>query len=159
VRFLSCASSGQRFFDVPEAKTTELFCLLIQWLGGNHHRKIDLHIDFSPDNTMGPAGTETCTSTEKRNEGEHPVRGASFNLAPAPGSQNNSGRIAVEEIAARLNLGRLTVYTMLERGIIPSIRLGRRWIITRQAYEHWERTCGMSFGAGLPAGPEVTVLN
>jgi hypothetical protein len=32
---------------------------------------------------------------------------------------------------------------MLEQGILPGIRLGRRWIITRHAYEQWERTCGM----------------
>ena len=32
---------------------------------------------------------------------------------------------------------------MLEKGIIPSVRVGRRWIVTRHAYEHWERTCGM----------------
>jgi hypothetical protein len=26
---------------------------------------------------------------------------------------------------------------------LPGIRLGRRWIITRHAYEQSERTCGM----------------
>ena len=43
------------------------------------------------------------------------------------------------EIARRLNIGRLAVYSMLEQGIIPGLRLGRRWIITRQAYLTWER--------------------
>jgi len=65
----------------------------------------------------------------------------------------------VPEIARRLNVGRLAVYAMLERGIIPAIRLGRRWIITRHAYEYWERTCGMQAGAGLNPKPEVMVLN
>jgi hypothetical protein len=51
------------------------------------------------------------------------------------------------------------VYAMLEKGIIPGIRLGRRWIITRQAYEQWERTCGLRSGTGLTEQPEVTVLN
>lgn len=69
------------------------------------------------------------------------------------------GRITVPEIARRLGLGRLAVYAMLEKGMIPGIRLGRRWIITRHAYEQWERTCGMPTGAGLAGGPEVTVLN
>ena len=41
------------------------------------------------------------------------------------------------------NSGRIAVYTMLEQGIIPAIRLGRRWIVTRHAFENWERTCGM----------------
>jgi excisionase family DNA binding protein len=68
-------------------------------------------------------------------------------------------RITVPAIARRLNLGRVAVYEMLEQGIIPGIRLGRRWIITRYAFDHWERTCGMSAGAGLPTQTEVTVLN
>ena len=63
------------------------------------------------------------------------------------------------EIARRLDIGRLAVYAMLDQGILPGIRLGRRWIITRHAYEQWERTCGMRAGAGLPTEPEVTVLN
>ena len=70
-----------------------------------------------------------------------------------------SGRISVPEIARRLDIGRLAVYAMLDQGILPGIRLGRRWIITRHAYEQWERTCGMRAGAGLPTQPEVTVLN
>ena len=70
-----------------------------------------------------------------------------------------SGRITVPEIAHRLSIGRLAVYELLEQGIIPGIRLGRRWIITRHAYEQWERTCGMRADAGLRAEPEVTVLN
>ena len=55
---------------------------------------------------------------------------------------NPRARMTVEEIARRLDIGRLAVYTMLEQGIIPAIRLGRRWIVTRHAFEDWERTCG-----------------
>jgi excisionase family DNA binding protein len=68
-------------------------------------------------------------------------------------------RMSVPEIARRLDIGRLAVYTMLEQGIMPGIRVGRRWIITRHAYEQWERTCGMRRGAGLHTTKEVTVLN
>ena len=53
-----------------------------------------------------------------------------------------SARITIPEIAQRLAIGRLAVYSMLERGIIPGIRLGKRWIVTRHAYEAWERTAG-----------------
>jgi excisionase family DNA binding protein len=53
-----------------------------------------------------------------------------------------SSRISVPEIAKRLNIGRMAVYAMLEQGILPGIRLGRRWIITRLAYMAWEQTCG-----------------
>ena len=70
-----------------------------------------------------------------------------------------SSRISVPEIAKRLDVGRLAVYTMLEQGIMPGIRLGRRWIITRHAYEQWEHTCGMQSRTGLHPRPEVTVFN
>lgn len=64
-----------------------------------------------------------------------------------------NGRIAVADIAHRLGLGRLAVYAMLEQGIIPGVRLGRRWIVTQAAYEQWERTCGAPRTA-LAATPE-----
>ena len=68
-----------------------------------------------------------------------------------------SGRISVPEIAQRLDIGRLAVYLMLEQRILPGIRLGRRWIITRSAYEQWERTCGTHAALDLLRKPEVTV--
>jgi excisionase family DNA binding protein len=70
-----------------------------------------------------------------------------------------SSRISVLEIARRLSIGRLAVYSMLEQGIIPGLRLGRRWIITRQAYLTWEGTCGLPTGTGLQPPPEVDVVN
>ena len=70
-----------------------------------------------------------------------------------------SSRISVLEIARRLNIGRLAVYSMLEQGIIPGLRLGRRWIITRQAYLTWESTCGLPPSTGLQREPEVDVVN
>ena len=63
-----------------------------------------------------------------------------------------SSRMSIPEIARRLAIGRIAVYAMLERGIIPAIRLGRRWIVTRHAFENWERTCGMP--TGLQRKPE-----
>ena len=83
----------------------------------------------------------------------------SDSIHPGEAPTELSSRISVPEIAQRLDVGRLAVYAMLEQGILPGIRLGRRWIITRHAYEQWERTCGMRAGAGLPTQPEVTVLN
>ena len=70
-----------------------------------------------------------------------------------------SSRISVLEIARRLRIGRIAVYSMLEQGTIPGLRLGRRWIITRDAYLTWERTCGLPEGAGLSRQPEVDVVN
>jgi excisionase family DNA binding protein len=51
-------------------------------------------------------------------------------------------RITVPEICRRLELGPRAVYQMLEQHIIPAIRLRHRWIITRHAYEEWEKQCG-----------------
>jgi excisionase family DNA binding protein len=73
--------------------------------------------------------------------------------------EGNSGgsrgaRIAIPEIARRLDIGRLTVYALLEKRIIPGVRLGRRWIVTRHAFEHWERTCGLPSNAAS-AGAEM----
>ena len=58
----------------------------------------------------------------------------------------STNRIKVDEIAQRLELGRLAVYALLEQREIPAIRLGRRWIITRFAYEDWEQKCGTRHG-------------
>ena len=55
-----------------------------------------------------------------------------------------STRMTIDEIANRLSVGKRTIYAMLEAGIIPGIRIGRRWIVTRYAYETWERTCGLN---------------
>jgi excisionase family DNA binding protein len=63
-----------------------------------------------------------------------------------PPAETASARITVPEIATRLAIGRLAVYSMLERGIIPAIRIGRKWLITRFAYENFERTCGAKPG-------------
>jgi len=80
--------------------------------------------------------------------------------ANADGSADSpSARISVLEIARRLNIGRVAVYSMLEQGIIPGVRLGRRWIITRHAYLAWERKCGLRAGTGLRRPAEVVVLN
>jgi hypothetical protein len=51
------------------------------------------------------------------------------------------------------------VYAMLEQGVLPGVRVGRRWLITRHSYEAWERTCGSTIsrnaGLGFAAPPEV----
>lgn len=52
-------------------------------------------------------------------------------------------RITIPEICERLAIGRPSVYRMLESGVIPAIRIGKRWIVTRYAYERWEKTCGL----------------
>ncbi len=59
-----------------------------------------------------------------------------------PENEQKSTRITVDEIATDLGIGVLAVRKMLEDGIIPAIKLGRRWIVTRHVYREWVRTCG-----------------
>ena len=72
-------------------------------------------------------------------------------------------RMTPKDVAQRLNVGTRAVYTMLEQGILPGIRLGQRWLITRHAYEEWEKTCGLRAApdvpdpTGLKGKTEVTV--
>jgi excisionase family DNA binding protein len=86
-----------------------------------------------------------------------PLRNSNSGGTAALLPEQHRSRISVPEIARRLSIGRMAVYSMLEQGIMPGIRLGRRWIVTRHAYEQWERTCGMPVGAGLHPQTEVTV--
>jgi excisionase family DNA binding protein len=39
-------------------------------------------------------------------------------------------RLSVKEIAERLDIGRVAVYAMLDSGTLPSVRVGKRWIVT-----------------------------
>ena len=65
------------------------------------------------------------------------------------GQASTRARITVGEIAKRLSIGPLAVYKLLDKGVIPGIRLGHRWIVTRHAYESWEATCGVRSAAIL----------
>jgi len=60
--------------------------------------------------------------------------------------------MSIPEIARRLDVGRSAVYAMLENGILPGIRLGRRWIITRHAYQRWEESGVAMPVVGQPNG-------
>ncbi len=43
----------------------------------------------------------------------------------------------VGELARELGLGQLTVYAALRNGTIPSIRVGKRYILPRAAISEW----------------------
>jgi excisionase family DNA binding protein len=40
-----------------------------------------------------------------------------------------------EDVAVRLGIGRNQAYEAIARGDIPALRLGRRWLIPRAAFE------------------------
>jgi excisionase family DNA binding protein len=65
-----------------------------------------------------------------------------------PGRQNPCdllpSRMTVAEIADRLSIGEMAVYRMLDEKIIPAVRVGKRWLVTRKAFEKWEENCGMT---------------
>lgn len=52
--------------------------------------------------------------------------------------------IKVPEIAARLGVCEPTVRDLLRRQIIPNVRYGRIWIVSRTAFERWEQAIGES---------------
>jgi excisionase family DNA binding protein len=68
-----------------------------------------------------------------------------------PESQGPISRMPIREIARHLAIGRLAVYALLEQGIIPGIRIGSRWIITRQGYARW---CAQSCGTAALGNPK-----
>jgi excisionase family DNA binding protein len=47
----------------------------------------------------------------------------------------NSDTVTVDDVAARLGIGRNQAYEFVQQGKIPSIRLGRRWLIPRVALD------------------------
>ena len=47
---------------------------------------------------------------------------------------------SVDELAAELGISRQSVYTGLRAGTIPSIRLGKRFVIPRAAIAEWLRS-------------------
>jgi len=53
---------------------------------------------------------------------------------------------SVDELAVELGLNRAGTYKGLRDGTIPSIRLGKRFIIPRAAIQEWLRTAGRSVG-------------
>lgn len=50
--------------------------------------------------------------------------------------------ISPDDLAEKLAVGRQAVYKGLRNGTIPSIRLGKRFVIPRTAIEEWLKTAG-----------------
>jgi excisionase family DNA binding protein len=43
--------------------------------------------------------------------------------------------VTVEDVAARLGIGRNQAYEAVRQGKIPAFRFGRRWLIPRAAFD------------------------
>ncbi len=61
--------------------------------------------------------------------------------------------ITIPEISERLGICEETVYDMLRGKAIPNIRYGRRFIISRVAYERWEATIGETISPSVAKVP------
>ena len=46
---------------------------------------------------------------------------------------------SVEEAAQRIGVGRNTIYALAKAGKIPTIRIGRRYVINAELYDSWFR--------------------
>ena len=51
-------------------------------------------------------------------------------------------RMTVPEVAAYLGVGRTTVQRMLRAGTIPNVRVGKLFLISREAFERWWAAAG-----------------
>lgn len=54
-----------------------------------------------------------------------------------------TARVTVREISQDLGISSLRVRVLLRDSVIPNVRLGRDFLVTREAYEQWKRTCGV----------------
>jgi excisionase family DNA binding protein len=56
--------------------------------------------------------------------------------------------LSVEALAAELGLSRASVYSALRKGLIPHIRIGRRFVLPKSAIAEWLRSAGNSILLG-----------
>ena len=58
--------------------------------------------------------------------------------------QDSSGNVypSVEALATALGISRQSTYSALRSGEIPSIRLGKRFILPKAAIQEWLRSAG-----------------
>ena len=111
---------------------------LADWLGAKRSQKRDPNFGFLQHVNAGTKRT-------------YSQKGEQMILTDTPLiAAEVSNRMTVKEVAKRLSRSRMAVYAMLEQKVLPGVRVGRRWIITRQAFERWERTCGVRGEAPVP---------
>lgn len=53
---------------------------------------------------------------------------------------NGTTYSSVDELAKELGISRQAAYTALRRGVIPHIRIGKRFVLPRSAIAEWLRT-------------------
>jgi len=55
---------------------------------------------------------------------------------------DSSSRLSVHEICKDLGICKKHVYALLDKQVIPCVRIGRSYLITKEAYQEWKKRCG-----------------
>lgn len=56
------------------------------------------------------------------------------------GKENENGLLTIPEVAARLRLSKWSARDLVRRGVLPSIRIGRRIRVRAEALDAWLRS-------------------
>lgn len=74
-----------------------------------------------------------------------------MNWSQTPGNRVARVTMTVDEAAVRLGISRSSAYAAVRRGELPAIRLNRRIVVPRVAFERWLEAAAASSGEP-PAG-------
>ena len=92
------------------------------------------HSTATNDNEYSATGTDSCgtvpATTEPKRRGK---KAQTVNTSPICDMQ----MLTPDDIMQALRLSRSTVYNMLKRGEIPSVKIGNMLRVNKSAFEHW----------------------
>ena len=92
------------------------------------------HSAVTNDNECNTSGTDSCETASATSGTKHKYRKAQRNNA-SPISDMQM--LTPDDIMQALRLSRSTVYNMLKRGEIPSVKIGNMLRVNKSAFEHW----------------------
>ncbi len=92
------------------------------------------HSAVTNDNEYGASGTDCCKTASSTTEPKRRQRKAQRdNTSPICNMQ----MLTPDDIMQALRLSRSTVYNMLKRGEIPSVKIGNMLRVNKSDFEHW----------------------
>ncbi len=92
------------------------------------------HSAVTNDNEYSTSGTDSCETASAAAEPKRRGKKAQpLNTSPICDLQ----MLTPDDIMRALRLSRSTVYNMLKRGEIPSIKIGNMLRVNKAAFEHW----------------------
>ena len=57
--------------------------------------------------------------------------------------------LTIDELATYLKMGRTTLYTMAQKGVIPGSKIGKKWRFDREEIDEWIKS-GQAAGNNNP---------